>query len=112
MSAINKNRTNPVMLYKVKAYLRNNFEATCWIVALTALYFMPENNNGFTLCPFHWLGFKYCPGCGIGHAIHYAMHFKFVTSFHSHPLGIAGLITILLRIKQLVFKTKPQYEQY
>ena len=97
---------NVSMFHKCKTYLRNNFEVICWVTGLTALYFMPENGSGPTLCPFHWMGFKYCPGCGIGHAIHYAMHFQFATSFYYHPFGIAGLIIILLRIKQLLFKSK------
>ena len=47
---------------------------------------MPE--SGVNLCPFRLLTGLPCPGCGMGHALVYALRGDFAASFHSHPLGI------------------------
>jgi hypothetical protein len=91
------------MFQNLKIFIAGNFEMLFWASALVALFFMPAAHAGPTFCPLHWLGFKYCPGCGIGHAIHYALHFEWKKSFQSHPAGIPGVIIILLRVKQLVY---------
>jgi hypothetical protein len=44
------------------------------------------------------LGFEYCPGCGIGHAIHYALRLQFEPSVEAHFLGIPSVIAILYLI--------------
>lgn len=46
---------------------------------------MPE---GVTFCPVKLLTGHDCPGCGMGHAVVYAMRGEFARSFHSHPLGM------------------------
>ncbi len=43
--------------------------------------------SGFTLCPIKLLTGHDCPGCGVGHAIVYAMRGDLSASFHAHPLG-------------------------
>jgi hypothetical protein len=98
------------MVYRIITFLSNNFEALFWVAAMVVLFFMPAAGGGPTLCPLHWLGFRYCPGCGIGHAIHYALHLQFAKSFQAHPAGIAAVIIVLVRVKQLVFK--PKYYPY
>ncbi|MEO5985100.1 MAG: DUF2752 domain-containing protein, partial [Ferruginibacter sp.] len=63
-------------------------------------------------CFFKWLGLRYCPGCGIGHAINAALHFQFENSFNAHPAGIFAIGIIFQRIIQLAFiKKNFQYEQ-
>jgi len=47
---------------------------------------LPE--SGATLCPFRLLTGLPCPGCGMGHALVYALRGDFGASFRSHPLGI------------------------
>jgi hypothetical protein len=91
-------------------WIRNHFELLFWVAALTALFFLPENKTDSSLCVFSLLGFGHCPGCGLGHAIHYALRAEFALSFQHHPLGIFGVMVIFIRIKQLTKTVKPLYE--
>jgi len=43
---------------------------------------------GFTLCPIKLLTGRDCPGCGMGHAIVFAMRGDLSASFRAHPLGV------------------------
>jgi hypothetical protein len=47
---------------------------------------LPE--NGPTLCPFRLLTGLPCPGCGMGHAVVFALRGDFSASFAAHPLGL------------------------
>lgn len=94
----------------VLKWFRRNFELLCWITALVALYFLSENTTDTSLCFFSLLGIGHCPGCGIGHAIHYALHLQIAASFRHHPLGIFAVIVIFIRIKQLLYPLKSIYE--
>ena len=85
-------------------------ELSLWLFALVALFFLPPNDNFPSLCVFKFLGFGGCPGCGIGHAIHYALHLQFYKSFEAHPLGVVATPVILNRIKNLSFKKSSRYE--
>ncbi|MDZ7846652.1 MAG: DUF2752 domain-containing protein [Owenweeksia sp.] len=78
------------------------FELAFWTCALLALYFMPVTEEHFTLCPLGAIGLESCPGCGIGHSIHYLLHFEWAHSWQEHYLGGFALIVILYRIFQLV----------
>lgn len=80
------------------------FEPMVWAASLIALFFMVPSSSHFTLCPLANLGFDFCPGCGLGHSIHYAMWFDFAQSFSSHPLGIVAILIILHRIYKLILK--------
>jgi len=95
---------------KIVQRLRKHFELLCWITALIVLFFLSENQTDSSLCIFSLLGFGHCPGCGIGHAIHYALHLKLAVSFQHHPLGIFAVIVIFIRIKQLIYPVKSTYE--
>ena len=79
------------------------FEALIWIFGLVylALINSPEATH-FTICPLSNLGFKYCPGCGLGNSISYLFRGDFSSSFHSHPLGIFALIIIAFRIITII----------
>lgn len=72
-----------------------------WVSSLIVLFFLPGGNSGISLCIFKYLGFTFCPGCGIGHSIHDALHFRITDSFHHHPLGIIAVFIIFNRIIQL-----------
>jgi len=52
------------------------------------------------------MGLGWCPGCGIGHAMHDAMHFQWGKSISAHPFGIPAVCIILYRIFQLAIKNK------
>ncbi len=82
-------------------FIRKNFEAIVWTMALIGLYFMPANAGHFTLCPLGAMGISWCPGCGIGHAIHHVLHLQFAEALEHHFLGIFAVMIILYRILQL-----------
>ncbi len=91
-----------------KLYLlfRNNLEAGFWLTALILLAISNPHEQHYSLCLFDQMGFSYCPGCGIGHAISYFFHGRIVDSFHAHPLGIIAIGIIVCRIIQLTFLKK------
>ena len=97
-------------IHNTYQWLRTHLELLFWITGLTALFFLAENVPGNSLCVFSLVGFGHCPGCGLGHAIHYALHLKLAVSFQSHPLGIFAVLVIFNRIKQLINPVKPKYE--
>ncbi|HPH84853.1 MAG TPA: DUF2752 domain-containing protein [Ferruginibacter sp.] len=65
-------------------------------------------HSGPSLCFFKWIGFSSCPGCGIGHAIHHALHFEFDLSWQEHVLGIPATVILLMQIAKPFFKYKIQ----
>lgn len=77
-------------------------ELVFWITAILLLFFLPGYREGQSLCVSTLLGLGKCMGCGIGHAIHDALHFRFGASFQQHPMGIFAVIVIFIRIKQLI----------
>lgn len=80
-----------------------------WITALLLLFFMDPASQGTSFCLFKFIGFSYCPGCGIGHSIHYALHLNMARSFDEHVLGIPATLAILYTIVVKLFfkRTKP-----
>lgn len=98
------------LLYRTVLYIRKNPERLFWSAALIILFFLPETKSAVSLCVFSLFGFGPCPGCGIGHAIHYALRLDINASFQHHPLGIPAVIIIFIRIKQLIHQTKKPYE--
>lgn len=78
-----------------------HFELIVWSTAIIVLFFLPES-QGPSLCIFKAFGFNRCPGCGIGHSIHDALHFQFSDSWNHHPMGILAVLIIFMRIKQLI----------
>ena len=78
--------------------LRARFEAIAWITGLLLMAFMSPTNGHASLCPFHAAGLGFCPGCGLGHSIAWIFRGEFVQSFHAHPLGLAAIFILSLRI--------------
>jgi len=83
--------------------LKQNFELFFWIAALTALAFSDPTQTHYTLCPIKRLGFNWCPGCGMGHAIAWLFHGNIKASFHAHWFGVPALGILLYRIWQLSY---------
>jgi len=85
-------------------------EALIWILGLLYLIFIhsPAETH-FTICPLSNLGFKFCPGCGLGNSISYLFRGDFVSSFRSHPLGIFALIIISFRIITIIINNRRKY---
>jgi hypothetical protein len=83
----------------IKSVFSKYFELIFWIAALISLALTnPGAQTHFTLCPLKLLGFTWCPGCGLGHAISFLFHGDIKSSFHAHWLGIPAVIVILHRI--------------
>ncbi|MFY7900869.1 MAG: DUF2752 domain-containing protein [Chitinophagaceae bacterium] len=87
-------------------YLLKHIELLFFSAAIITLYCMDVATTSTSFCVFKWIGFNSCFGCGIGHSIHYALHFQFLKSFQAHPLGIFAICIILCRIFTLVFKNQ------
>ena len=78
-------------------------EAMIWIAGLSALaLYDPNVDQHFSVCILDKLGFRYCPGCGLGHSVSYLLHGQFVKSFEAHPLGFIALILLSFRIGKLI----------
>lgn len=86
-------------------FIRYNGEALCWSISLLALFFLPET-KGTSLCLFSAMGIDICPGCGIGHSMHYALRLQFRESLQQHPLGIFAIMIIFNRVRALLFSEK------
>jgi len=83
----------------IKKLFDEYFELAFWVAGLICLALAnPTNQSHFTLCPLKLLGFKWCPGCGLGHSISFLFHGDIKNSFHAHWLGIPALGIILNRI--------------
>jgi hypothetical protein len=77
-------------------------EAIIWFIGLAALaLYNPGLENHFTICPFHHLGFEFCPGCGLGRSISLFFHGEIIQSLKAHPLGIFAVIVLSFRIFNL-----------
>jgi hypothetical protein len=86
------------------------FEALIWISGLAYLLLVHSpGETHFTICPISNLGFKFCPGCGLGNSISYLFNGDFVSSFQAHPLGIFALIVISIRIFSLIKNNRRRY---
>jgi hypothetical protein len=96
---------------RVFQFIWTNLELFFWITALALLFMVIPENTHFTLCPIKNLGFGFCPGCGLGHALHHLMHLNFRASIAEHPLGFFAFIVIILRIFTL-FKNLLKTETY
>ena len=88
-------------MLRLLKWVRHHFELGVWVTGLIALYCMPAGNDHFSLCVFNALGFTWCPGCGIGHSIHYYLHMDFVRGWEEHYLGALAVPVILYRVFQL-----------
>jgi len=83
-----------------------NPEAWVWLAGLTVLAFLnPDNCAHYSICPFKNLGFKYCPGCGLGHSITYFFHGNIKESIQTHILGIPAVLILTSRIISLIIET-------
>lgn len=77
-------------------------ELIFWIAGLSWLALINPAGDHFSLCLFHHLGISWCPGCGVGHAVSFALHGDWTASFRAHCMGIPALLIISHRILVLV----------
>jgi hypothetical protein len=89
------------MLIGKALFKRSNTELFIWIAALIMLAFLNPDAGEVSLCPFKFLGFHYCPGCGLGRSIALLFRGRFSDSFSMHPLGFFAVAVIGYRIVQM-----------
>jgi hypothetical protein len=82
-----------------------NPELMIWIGALLMLALLDPDSNKVSLCPLKFLGFRYCPGCGLGRSIALLFRGRLTDSFAMHPLGSFAVAMIGYRIFQLLRMT-------
>lgn len=79
------------------------FEALIWTVGLAAMLAMdPRGDHLFNLCPLDALGFSFCPGCGLGHAVAYLARGEFGASLQAHPLGGPAVLILGVHVCRLL----------
>lgn len=88
----------------LKILKKVDLELIIWLVALIMLALINPTEHHLTLCPLSNLGFRYCPGCGLGRSVSYLFRGDISASFHMHPLGIFALVIIVYRIIQIINK--------
>jgi hypothetical protein len=98
-------------VHAILIFIRRHLEAFIWIAAIAALALTSPVEACNSLCPFHNLGFDWCPGCGLGHAISWLFRGNFVNSFEAHPLGIPAVLILTIRIFN-IFRKNRQYKYY
>ena len=72
--------------------------------ALVALYFANIHGSQYLLCPLKALKISFCPGCGLGHSLHFIMHGHFKLAWQAHPIGFFAFPVIIYRIITLIPK--------
>ncbi|HUX84081.1 MAG TPA: DUF2752 domain-containing protein [Chitinophagaceae bacterium] len=77
---------------------RLDIELFCWVGGLAGLAFSNPTQTHWSICPLKNLGFRYCPGCGLGRSISFLFHGEVLKSLQTHPLGIFALTLLLHRI--------------
>ncbi len=74
-------------------------EALVWSAGLIILaLYNPYHGEHMSMCVFNNVGFKFCPGCGLGRSVSYFFHADVIMSFSAHPAGIPAVIILLFRI--------------
>ena len=83
-------------------FLKKYSEVIIWNGALIALGLMNADSTT-SFCILKNLGISWCPGCGLGHAIHYALHFEFAKSIQAHILGIPAALIIFYQSCKAIY---------
>ncbi|GAB3425482.1 DUF2752 domain-containing protein [Niabella aquatica] len=83
-------------------FLRKYSEVILWNGSLIALGLMNSKSTA-SLCLLKNLGIDWCPGCGLGHAIHYTLHFEFGKSVQEHILGIPATLIIFYQSCKAIY---------
>lgn len=84
-------------------------EMAFWLGGLLWLAFSPMGHDHITICPIGAMGFDWCPGCGLGHAIHALFQGHWQASWQHHPFAVPAVLILLHRIYSLFIQTQSQY---
>lgn len=89
------------MLLKYKAF---PLEIVFFTAALVILFFTNVTQPQYSLCPLKLLNLNFCPGCGLGHSLHYLMHGELKLAWQTHYLAFLALPVLVHRICLLTYK--------
>jgi hypothetical protein len=92
-------------MHQVKIFIQKYSEAGLWTGSLILLFFLNPYGNGVSLCLLKNAGVNWCPGCGLGHSIHHALHLHFRESLQEHILGIPAVLILMYQIFKTIFVT-------
>ena len=92
------------ILFMIKKIKLLPLELLFFTAALIDLFFANATNPQYILCPLKILKLNFCPGCGLGHALHYLMHGKFKLAWQTHYLAFLALPVLVHRICLLTYK--------
>jgi hypothetical protein len=87
-------------------------EQVIWITALLLLFFWTPSEAETSLCILRFMGFQSCPGCGIGHSIHFALHFDFSEAWQHHFAGIPATVVMLFKIFGFLIPSNNKFTQH
>ncbi len=91
----------------VRAFIKKYIDNLIWFAAIVWLFNMNVGSADDSLCIFKFAGFASCPGCGIGHSIHYALHLDFTSSFQEHWMGLPATIFLIIQVFKPFHYNKP-----
>ncbi|WP_225860270.1 DUF2752 domain-containing protein [Chitinophaga pendula] len=63
----------------------------------------PASSSHHSLCLLRQTGISWCPGCGLGHSIHFFLHGNWNAAFHYHWLGPFATCMLIIRSIQLLY---------
>ena len=90
----------------LRKQVRPHLPQVLWLALLLLLFLMDTIKESFSFCVFRLLGFASCPGCGIGHSIHFTLHLQVRQAWQAHPFGIPATIGILCYIVNAFYQTQ------
>lgn len=93
-----------------KYYFFLHFEWIALISGLLLMAMMDPMNQASSLCLIDWLGFEFCPGCGLGTSISFAARGELSASLNAHPLGLLAVVIILGRVGE-IFRRNYKYNK-
>lgn len=62
------------------------------------MIFLDPFGQSASICPIDRMGFDFCPGCGLGKSVAFAVRGNLSASLQSHPLGLFAILIIIARI--------------
>ncbi len=88
------------------------FEAAIWTVAIIYLAVIdPLQDSQVSFCVLDNLGFKHCPGCGLGRSVSYILHGDITSGWETHKAGLLALPVLLYRIGQISYNQIKVFKQ-
>ncbi|WP_212001046.1 DUF2752 domain-containing protein [Chitinophaga sp. HK235] len=94
---------------RMSLYRKLNPELLAWPAGLLCLFFLDPAANHPSLCLLKNVGIPFCPGCGLGHGVHYLLHGQWREAVHHHWLAPVVVATLLYRTFQLA---RQQYTDF